>query len=299
MAYNKTNWQNSPNTTSPINATNLNNIETGIENNDKRLNGTAPMGNVVVDSIRSKNMFDKSTLIEGDITNAYTTIRVSSRQLLYLKAGTYTFSTNLPSTYNFALSVQSDGSPPLSSYPTYSYDSGWQTTSSKTFTLSVAGYFSIAIKKSDNSDISTSAVLNLKETYNYQLETGSTATTYVPYQNTNAGCKVLFKQSGTLSNITSQSTITLTENYKNFKYIDVLYCRYGAFSSSVRFNAEAQYSVMMNLMYSSGGVFRFYSTNLTFSGASVTLSDKILCNDLGTISATENNLIIYEVIGYK
>ena len=37
MAYTKTNWQDLPNTSTPINATRLNNMESGIESNDTRL----------------------------------------------------------------------------------------------------------------------------------------------------------------------------------------------------------------------------------------------------------------------
>ena len=63
MAYTKVGWQDLPSTSTPRNATNLGHMDDGIENNDKRLNGTLPMGNVimgnvVVDSVRTKNIFD-------------------------------------------------------------------------------------------------------------------------------------------------------------------------------------------------------------------------------------------------
>ena len=41
MAYTKTNWQNLPNTTTPVNATNLNHIETGIKDNETAISGVA------------------------------------------------------------------------------------------------------------------------------------------------------------------------------------------------------------------------------------------------------------------
>ena len=72
MAYSKTTWQDLPNTTTQINATNLNNIETGVENNDKRLNGTSSAGSMVVESIRTKNMFNKNgnNALDGAYVNA-------------------------------------------------------------------------------------------------------------------------------------------------------------------------------------------------------------------------------------
>lgn len=69
MAYTKTNWQDLPNNTTPINATRLNNIENGVENNDKRLNGTSVAGKMVVESIRTKNIFGDYVLQNGWIDN--------------------------------------------------------------------------------------------------------------------------------------------------------------------------------------------------------------------------------------
>lgn len=65
MAYTKVNWQDLPSTSTPRNATNLGHMDDGIEANDKRLNGTSPMGNIVVDTIRSKNLFDKNNTYVG------------------------------------------------------------------------------------------------------------------------------------------------------------------------------------------------------------------------------------------
>lgn len=51
MAYTKTNWQNLPNTTTPINATNLNKIEDGIYN---ILDAVYPVGSIYM-SVNSTN----------------------------------------------------------------------------------------------------------------------------------------------------------------------------------------------------------------------------------------------------
>ena len=54
----KINFQNLPSTTTPINATNLNAIQTNVEN---VFNGSETMGNIVVGSIRTKNMFNSDS----------------------------------------------------------------------------------------------------------------------------------------------------------------------------------------------------------------------------------------------
>ena len=56
----KINFQNLPNTTTPVNATNLNAIQTNVED---VFNGTVPMGNIKVDTVTSKNLFN----IDGEV----------------------------------------------------------------------------------------------------------------------------------------------------------------------------------------------------------------------------------------
>lgn len=148
-------------------------------NNYMRINGDLNVDKeVVVGQISSKNLFNKNTIVAGDITGSYTNIRLSSRQLIYLVSGTYTFSTNLNTTnFNYAIEVIASP-PPIGSY-SYIYDSGWQVSSSKTFTISENGYFVVSLRKSDNSNITVNDILG----FNYQLEKGSQATEHFPYQN--------------------------------------------------------------------------------------------------------------------
>lgn len=56
----KINFQNLPNTTTPVNATNLNAVQTNVED---VFNGTVPMGNIKVDTVTSKNLFN----IDGEV----------------------------------------------------------------------------------------------------------------------------------------------------------------------------------------------------------------------------------------
>lgn len=161
-----------------VKASDMNEIKASVNNNDDMLNGKAVAGNMVVNSIRTKNMFDSSTLVQGDVAGSGSTARVSTRQILYLSAGTYTFSTNMPSTYRYGILIR-PSAPPAST--TSSYDSGWQTSTSFTFTISTPGYFMMNFAKTDNTNLTPSNI----EPYDFQLEKGSTATTYTPYQNLN------------------------------------------------------------------------------------------------------------------
>lgn len=164
-------FKNLPDTSTPLTAPRLNGL----------LDGEESMGDLVVDSIRSKNMFDKSTIVAGDITGSNTGNRLSSRQVIWLDAGTYTFSCNIESPYRYGILVQNTGVPPLSSATTYIYDAGWKTASNPTttFTINTAGWVTISFSKEDSSALTPSDVTG----FNYQLEKGSVATTYSPYQN--------------------------------------------------------------------------------------------------------------------
>ena len=199
----KITFKDLPDTSTPLNANNLNTLQDNVEAAIPTLDNSASTsstngvenqaitnyvndsisGDLIVDSIRTKNLFDKNTISLGDITGNSPTIRLSSRQSIWLEAGTYTFSCNLTSPLRWSMNVQNTATPPLSSYVTYIYDSGWlaYSTTSHTFTLATAGWFCLMLSKENNATLTPDEVKG----FNYQLEVGNTATTYKPYQNLN------------------------------------------------------------------------------------------------------------------
>lgn len=140
------------NTTNIINNNNENTQQ--IINNQNELLGS-----------KCSNLLDISTLVAGDIVGNTPTIRFSTRQSLYLEAGTYYFKTNIVSPYRYVLQVQNVGSPPLSSYPTFIYESGWSNTQSRSFTISQGGYFTLLLSKENNETANVSDFKN----FNYML----------------------------------------------------------------------------------------------------------------------------------
>ena len=129
-----------------------------------------------VNLLKSRNMIDSSSLVAGDYSGQVPTTRVSTRQQLYLKAGTYTFSTNLnTSTYRYYINTL-EGTPPNL---TQKYNSGWQTGSSFTFTITNAneGYFVLVIGRVDSGTLSVSDVSSNQ----FMLNEGSTALSYSPF----------------------------------------------------------------------------------------------------------------------
>ena len=140
------------------------------------LNGTAPMGNVVVDSIRTKNLFDANAISTSNTTNWAISFNnnvlsiqhktsnsdgVPHLNLGKIGAGTYILSGTISGGHIDAVGYYKNGT-----YQTMLYNNS-------TFTITdsdrVEFYFT-------NNNTSTTTYTNL------QLEKGSSATTYAKYQ---------------------------------------------------------------------------------------------------------------------
>ena len=105
--------------------------------------------------------------------------RIFSTSNAKIKSGvTYTLSTNLDTTkFRYACNI---GTAPFpTTIENRVYDSGWKYSSSFTFTALTSGYFGLPVSKNDDSNLTPSDI----EGVWWQLEEGSTATTYEPYYN--------------------------------------------------------------------------------------------------------------------
>lgn len=158
-------FKNLPDTTTPLEASRLNGL----------LDGEEAMGNIVVDSIRSKNMFNKNNFINAYITNTGGITNANSNALFnYIEvepSTTYTISVN--QTINSIMAGEYNSSKTWLARPLAN------NVSSQTITTSAnTKYLRIAINK-DNSTTMTQSIIDGLQP---QLEKGNVATTYVPYQ---------------------------------------------------------------------------------------------------------------------
>ena len=120
---------------------------------------------------------------------------------------TYTISTNLDTTrYKWEVNVSNI---PLPANPyTQIYNSGWLTASSKTITINQEGYLYIGFATLNGTDNISPTDIN---TYNYQIEKSSSASTYEPYQGNTYNIDLPVENLWHLDNATVNG-VTLTNN---------------------------------------------------------------------------------------
>jgi len=172
----KINFQDLPSTTTPVRASNLNLLQNNVED---VFDGDEPMGNIIVDSIRSKNILPNVNL--GDISHfsvgqiptfTDSLSRVTSFPIFIEMIPNKTYSVSINSGYEFALIYCNNNKETI--------DSTAYLTSSVITTGSNIKYLCIKIRKEDNTNFTDSDLQNLE----CQIEEGSTATSYAPYQET-------------------------------------------------------------------------------------------------------------------
>lgn len=121
-----------------------------------------------------KNLFNEK-FRQGNASGLTDTKNIFNETNKLLKTGTYTFSTNIPSTMKFAIFGNTQKFPTSN---TVTYNSTFKTgINTFTFTLSQDLYFGLMIANNDSSQIAPSDV----NEYYFQLEKGAIATTYAPY----------------------------------------------------------------------------------------------------------------------
>ena len=128
-------------------------------------------------NVTGENLFD-GNFRQGSWYSRTTTNRIFTTQVLPVAAGqAYTISlSGLPSGYRYAVALRSE---PFnaSGTPSLSFDSGWKTATSFTFTPSSDGYYGMTVSRTNEADITPSEIDNVS----IQLEIGSSVSSYQEY----------------------------------------------------------------------------------------------------------------------
>lgn len=292
--YNKVNWEDLPSTNTPRNATNLGNMDTGIKENNNMLNGTKPMGSIVVDNVSCKNLFNKNSWYKSYINPTSGAITTSNNAALfdYIEVE--------PST-NYTISLSTTVNEYRVSYYTSSKTwisiSGSKTTGETFTTPSNCKYVRIYINV-DGNGIDQTKINNL----NYQFELGTTVTTYTPYKNFDNTGYVLYQDAGNGDN----GTITLSDSLDNYSYYEIFYQR--STSSAIAGYTSAKFNKTGNISFTNSyiGSTNAYYHSSVYSASGDTLTPSyyfsiqwVKSTGNQTIITDTNYTYITKVIGYK
>jgi len=177
MSYIKTSWQDLPNQTTPINATNLNKIEQGIY--DATYVNGVNVGNSVdsnykVNFVHSRNLFD-GVIEQGGFDNSGlpqdNATRVRSANFIAVKPNT-TYTVTVPSNMKVIINFYNAST---SSSTRIGQTDGWVNVQRTFTTPANTNYIKLLIGKQNDSNITPSEVTNV------MLNIGGTALSYEPY----------------------------------------------------------------------------------------------------------------------
>lgn len=171
----KINFENLPSTNTPLSAENLNTMQDNIESGITDAVNIGISGDLVVNSIRTKNIFDgimeQGTFDPQTGTLATTTNRIRSVNYANVESGTYTISIANANHYVVVYVYNTDGT-----YIQSESNASWQPLP---FTKTFSGNrkIKIAIRKADDSTIVPSDIQDI------MIEKNENKTTYTSYQN--------------------------------------------------------------------------------------------------------------------
>lgn len=297
----KINFQDLPNTTTPVRASNLNQLQTNVEN---VFNGTVPMGNIIVDSIETSNKlniydFISDTAIANVTNNQVILTSAAAFGTAYVEIKGLKPNTQ----YTISLTYEQQGtsttirlSPRYLESPNDEVNPINATAISgvinTTITTSISGNLRIYFYSNfANTTINTQLKLT-----NVQIKEGSTVQTYSQYQKLDNIGYVLY------NNTTgSNSTITLNDIVTNYKFIEIFYIAEESYSSTKVFLPNTQTISLSDVLVYNGYSY-VKNSRWHFNGNQVVLDANDNYNVHDNLISNQNNqahIKIVAVIGYK
>ena len=272
--YNEVNWEDTPSTNTPRNATNLGNMDTGIKENNNMLNGTKPMGSIVVDDVKCKNMFRPTLYNNGTAiiqSNAVGSLNLSDDEFTFVASGSDMYFGQLAnngvnytddrgilidvenlSTIAFTITNNLFNRVYITAYNSSKVSLGYTVNTSNTGTYTIptgAKYISIRFGKND-------AVSGTTYKTKVQVEAGDTPSSYTPY-------KAFGAESGS--------------GY--FKYDDGTMICYGSFTKSTTCSTALTNGGYRN----SGGPSNYVEFPVEFASVPTVIVDNSTLNCIGCI----------------
>lgn len=267
---------------------NIKNVVNGV------INGTNVMGNIVVDSIRSKNIFGNYVILNGVFINsASNTLGSNSNATsvyIPIKPNT-TYTVSKTKGNRFAIGF-TNTTPEVNVALTGIFDD--RTAPSLTSTsASDSKYLVIYISLSD-----TETFENIVATI--QAEEGDTATIYSPYQNLDAGSVLVWQNSNIGSEFIAQDVNI--SNLNAFTYYEIIY-KQSATQNYMQSSGKipiGQNCCLGGGILRTGAAPRFWARFVTYGTNKLTFSAGYYETTSDNSASTANDIIIpYQILLYK
>ena len=267
-------FKNLPNTTTPVSASRLNGL----------LDGDEAMGNIIVDSIHSKNMFNEQNTnnlwIDGS-GNISTTTGCTLQKFSCESDEIYTISATFSSGTNATIVIAffDNNNTLLNRY-----------TASDLTTLTLT-----KTAPANSSYMYVGHYTNIPTTM--QLEKGSSATTYAPFQDFDNNGIVLYNNpAGSLT------TITLTDSVENYNYIEIYFFQ-GKVNDCVKLYSPQEKEPSLNIascfndaVYYKNSRWKCNKNKIEYmSGNQYYMYN----GSIGGYQGSTNSVLISRVVGYK
>ena len=254
---------------------------------------TTQMGNIVVDDIKCKNLFDKNTItiVQGSfsyINNSETTdsTRIRSNFFKIQPNTTYTISINSIIGEIGIVYKQNDNTTIIQGIGESTNNNYY------TFTTPANAYY-MRFRLGNGSNIKTAGI-----DYNIQIEKGSEATSYTSYKDFDSTAYILWTNPSPTSEFAGQ-TITLNDAIENYKYYEVIYKR---INNASTYSSSGKMPVPLRIRHDiiDGGIGYSRAISSVPVGTSVAFGNGEKFATYGSASTTNNQYLVpYQILGYK
>lgn len=302
MAYTRINWQDLPSTSTPRNAANLNHMDAGIKENDDKLIGNKPMGNIIVEDIECKNLF--TGLIKGiglstTKGNEYSSSTSATSDFIpvnFTEHTTYCLSLLTNTIRSFVGAYNSNkeflGRTGVQRIRTMQLTADIFTGGSAQGTGEIA-YIRVTQYESSGDSGTIDDIDNAE----IQLEYGSSGTPYTEHKEFNSRAYLLWKNLAPTSEFAGQA-ITLNDNISKYKYYEIIYKIY---SNSSYYKSTGKIPTLNNTLLSNSHIYneRRYVTISTET--KISFENGIRYSSYGSSSTTTANTLLIPVmiLAYK
>lgn len=291
-----------------VNLINSEEIEVSQIGSDIQLDLTGKTGDLVVDSIRTKNIFGNYTILNAWISGTLLRVDINTgNRAAFIKCKPNTTYTITRSVITSTFRVSDYTTIPTQTNTTTDYTIPTAIENNAgtkiTYTTSASAEYLIVHYGNLSNDTASTISSSLNS---IQVEEGNQETNFQPYQNLDSKPPVVLYNN---QNGTQDASITLSDNIENYEYIEIYYRSSWVYGSQKIYTNRSNNSKAfpLNIIYGSGTADITFMVNVyNIANNKITIADSgnrgmngyISNNNVVSLSKS-NQIYILRVVGYK